>query len=58
VKAVQATFPTNSIGVVISIGRASEDLKKHADFHAHTGAGNAIRSRCGLSRCCDWRRLQ
>jgi uncharacterized LabA/DUF88 family protein len=33
VKAVQATFPTKSIGVVIPIGRASEDFKKHADFH-------------------------
>jgi hypothetical protein len=33
VKAVQATFPTKAIGVVIPIGRASEDFKKHADFH-------------------------
>lgn len=33
VKAVQATFPTKSIGVVIQIGRASENFKKHADFH-------------------------
>jgi uncharacterized LabA/DUF88 family protein len=33
VKAVQVTFPTKSIGVVIPIGRASEDFKKHADFH-------------------------
>lgn len=33
VKAVQATFPAKSIGVVIPIGRASEDFKKHADFH-------------------------
>jgi uncharacterized LabA/DUF88 family protein len=33
VKAVQATFPTKTIGVVIPIGRASEDFKKNADFH-------------------------
>jgi uncharacterized LabA/DUF88 family protein len=33
VKAVQATFPKKTIGVVIPIGRASEDLKKNADFH-------------------------
>lgn len=33
VKAVQVTFPTKSIGVVIPIGRASEDFKKNADFH-------------------------
>lgn len=33
VKAVQSTFPIKSIGVVIPIGRASEDFKKHADFH-------------------------
>jgi len=33
VKAVQATFPTKTIGVVIPIGRASEDFKNNADFH-------------------------
>ena len=33
VKAVQATFPTKTIGVVIPIGRASEDFKKNTDFH-------------------------
>jgi uncharacterized LabA/DUF88 family protein len=32
-KAVQVTFPTKTIGVVIPIGRASEDFKKNADFH-------------------------
>jgi uncharacterized LabA/DUF88 family protein len=32
-KAVQATFPTKTIGVVLPIGRASEDFKKNADFH-------------------------
>ncbi|MGH9899445.1 MAG: NYN domain-containing protein [Pyrinomonadaceae bacterium] len=33
VKTVQTTFPTKSIGVVIPIGRASEDFKNNADFH-------------------------
>lgn len=33
IKAVQATFPGKQIGVLIPIGRASEDLKKQADFH-------------------------
>jgi uncharacterized LabA/DUF88 family protein len=33
VKAVQSTFPTKKIGVVIPVGRASESFKKHADFH-------------------------
>ena len=33
VKAVQATFPTKQIGVVLPIGRASEDFKQTADFH-------------------------
>lgn len=33
VKAVRATFPAKQIGVVIPIGRASEDFKKQADFH-------------------------
>lgn len=33
VKAVQRTFPAKKIGVVIPIGRASEDFKKRADFH-------------------------
>ncbi len=33
IKAVQSTFPGKQIGVVIPIGRASEDLKKQADFH-------------------------
>lgn len=33
VKAVQATFPVKQIGVVIPIGRASEDFKNKADFH-------------------------
>jgi len=33
IKAVQTTYPGKLIGVVIPIGRASEDLKKQADFH-------------------------
>lgn len=33
IKAVTKTFPAKSIGAVIPIGRASEDLKKNADFH-------------------------
>ncbi len=33
IKAVQSTFPSKQIGVVIPIARASEDLKKQADFH-------------------------
>ncbi len=33
IKAVHRTFPQKTIGVVIPIGRASEDLKKQADFH-------------------------
>jgi uncharacterized LabA/DUF88 family protein len=33
VKAVQTTFPNKEIGVVIPIAKASEDLKKVADFH-------------------------
>jgi uncharacterized LabA/DUF88 family protein len=32
-KAVQTTYPNKPVGVVIPIGRASEDLKKQADFH-------------------------
>lgn len=33
IKAVRATFPGKQVGVVIPIGRSSEDLKKQADFH-------------------------
>ena len=33
VRVVQSTFPSKQIGVVIPISRASEDLKKQADFH-------------------------
>jgi uncharacterized LabA/DUF88 family protein len=33
VKAVQATFPHKQVGVVIPIGKASENFKNNADFH-------------------------
>ena len=33
VKVVRSTFPGKQIGVVIPIGRASEDFKNQADFH-------------------------
>lgn len=32
-KAVRASYPGKEIGVVIPIGRASEDFKKQTDFH-------------------------
>ncbi len=32
IKAVRSTFPGKEIGIVIPIGRASEDMKKQADF--------------------------
>jgi uncharacterized LabA/DUF88 family protein len=33
IKAVQSTFPAKQIGVVVPIGRASEELIQQADFH-------------------------
>ena len=33
IKVVHRTFPQKKVGVVIPIGRASEDLKNQADFH-------------------------
>ena len=39
IKAVQSTFPSKQIGVVIPIGRALEDMKKQADFHYKMGHG-------------------
>jgi len=33
IKAVQMTFPSKQVGIVIPIGRASEDLKRQTDFH-------------------------
>ncbi|MCX6614596.1 MAG: NYN domain-containing protein [Acidobacteria bacterium] len=33
VRAVHTTFPGKQVGVVIPIGRSSEEMKKQADFH-------------------------
>lgn len=33
IKTVQSTFPSKQIGVIIPIGRASEELIRQADFH-------------------------
>ena len=33
IKAVQETFPTKRIGIVIPIGRRAEELKNVTDFH-------------------------
>jgi uncharacterized LabA/DUF88 family protein len=33
IKAVQATFPAKQIGVIVPIGRATEELIRQADFH-------------------------
>jgi uncharacterized LabA/DUF88 family protein len=32
IKAVRATFPNKQLGVILPIGKSSEDLLKHADF--------------------------
>jgi uncharacterized LabA/DUF88 family protein len=40
VKAVQRTFPAKKIGVLIPIGRASEDFKNQADFHHKMKVGH------------------
>ena len=45
IKAVHRTFPQKRIGVVIPIGRASEDLKKQADFHHKMKVNHLISSR-------------
>lgn len=45
VMAVHATFPGKQIGVVIPIGRASEDFKKQADFHHKMKEKHLISSR-------------
>ena len=45
VKAVQSTFPNKTIGVVIPIGRASEDFKKNADFHQKMKEHQLVASR-------------
>jgi len=45
VKAVRSTFPGKQIGVVIPIGRASEDFKKQADFHYRMREHHLVKSR-------------
>jgi uncharacterized LabA/DUF88 family protein len=45
VKAVQKTFPAKKVGVVIPIGRASEDLKQQTDFHHRMKLLHLISSR-------------
>lgn len=47
VKTVQKTFPSKKIGVVIPIGRASEDLKQQVDFHHKMKLEHLISSRFG-----------
>jgi len=44
IKAVHASFPAKQIGVVIPIGRASEDLKNQADFHFKMREHHLIKS--------------
>ncbi len=45
VKAVQRTFPAKKIGVLIPIGRATEDFKKQADFHHKMKASHLLAAR-------------
>ena len=45
VKAVRSTFPGKQIGVIIPIGRASEDFKKEADFHYKMREHHLVKSR-------------
>lgn len=45
VKTVQKTFPGKKIGVVIPIGRASEDLKAQTDFHHRMKVQHILSSR-------------
>lgn len=45
IKAVHRTFPNKKIGVVIPIGRASEDFKNQADFHHKMKLRHLISSR-------------
>lgn len=47
VKAVRTTFPGKQIGVVIPIGRASEDFKKQSDFHYKMREQHLASSRFG-----------
>ncbi|MGH9777565.1 MAG: NYN domain-containing protein [Candidatus Acidiferrales bacterium] len=45
IKAVRSAFPAKQIGVVIPIGRASEDLKKQADFYHKMKEKHLVSSR-------------
>jgi uncharacterized LabA/DUF88 family protein len=64
IKAVQITFPAKQIGVIVPIGRASEELIREADFHykmkeKHLHSSrypNEIRLRDGSVLVCpaDW----
>jgi uncharacterized LabA/DUF88 family protein len=45
IKAVRRMFPSKQVGVVIPIGRASEDLKKQTDFHYRMKEKHLISSR-------------
>ncbi|HEY1731589.1 MAG TPA: NYN domain-containing protein [Terriglobales bacterium] len=45
IKAVHRTFPQKKMGVVIPIGRASEDFKQNADFHHKMKIRHLISSR-------------
>jgi uncharacterized LabA/DUF88 family protein len=45
VKAVRSTFPQKQIGVIVPIGKSSEDLVKHADFRFKMREHHLISSR-------------
>lgn len=45
IKAVHRTFPHKQMGVVIPIGRASEDFKNQADFHHKMKLHHLVSSR-------------
>jgi uncharacterized LabA/DUF88 family protein len=64
IKAVQATFPGKQIGVIIPIGRATEELIQQADYHYRMKENylrssrypNVINSKDGSSLMCpsEW----
>ncbi len=45
VKAVRSIFPGKQIGVIVPIGRASEDFRKEADFHYRMREHHLAKSR-------------
>lgn len=45
VKAVRAIYPGKELGVVIPIGKVSEDFKKQADFHYKMREHHLVKSR-------------